>query len=43
MEKRRITGDLIQVFKMLSSNDRVDFNNYFKFSNQIAQEAITAE
>ena len=36
-------GDLIQVFKMLRSKDRVDFNNFFKFSDQIEQEAITAE
>ena len=43
MEKRRVRDDLIQVFKMLRSKDRVDFNNFFKFSHQIEQEAITAE
>ena len=30
MEKRRFRGDLIEVFKMLRSNDRVDFNNFFE-------------
>ena len=29
MEKRRARGDLIQVFKILVSKDRVDFNNFF--------------
>ena len=43
MEKRRFRDALIQVFKMLRSKDRVDFNNLFKFSHQIEQEAITAE
>ena len=38
MEKCRIRGDLIQVFKMLRSKNRVDFNNFFKFSHQIEQE-----
>ena len=32
MEKRRVRGDLIQVFKMLNSKDRVDFNNFFSNS-----------
>ena len=43
MERRRVRGDLIQAFKVLRSKDRVDFNNFFKFSHQIKQEAITAE
>src|SRR6266496_6123561 len=30
MEKRRVRGDLIQVFKMLKGKDRVDFNKFFK-------------
>ena len=43
MEKRRVRGDLIQVFKMLRNKDRIDFSNFWKFSHQIEQEAITAE
>ena len=43
MEKRRVRGNLIQVFKMLRSKDRVDLNNFFKFSHQIEQEAITGQ
>ena len=43
MKKRRVRGDIIQVFNMLLSKDRVDFNKFFKFSLQIEQEAITAE
>ena len=43
MEKRRVRGDLIQVFKMLRSKDGVDSKYVFKFSHQIEQEAITAE
>src|SRR6266496_4784187 len=30
MEKRRLWGDLIQVFKMLKDKDRVDFNKFFE-------------
>jgi len=33
MEKRRVRGDLIEVFKMLKSNDRVDFNKYFEIQS----------
>ena len=29
LKKRRVKGDLIQVFKMLTSKNRVDFNNFF--------------
>ena len=43
MEKRRVRGDLIQVFEMLRSKDGVDFNIFFKFSHPIEKEAITAE
>ena len=44
MEKRRVRGDLIQVFKMLRSKGRVDFNNFFfKFSHEMEPEVITAE
>ena len=32
MEKSRVRGDLIQVFKMLLSKDRVDFNKFFSNS-----------
>ena len=39
-----VRGDLIQVFKILLSKDRVDFNKKkFKFNFQIEQEAITTE
>jgi ribonuclease P/MRP protein subunit RPP40 len=30
MEKRRVRGDLIQVFKMLMDKDRADFNKFFE-------------
>ena len=30
MEKHRVRGDLMQVFKMLKDNDRVDFNKFFE-------------
>ena len=43
MEKRRVRGDLIEVFKVLRSNDRVDFNIFLKFSLIIEQEDITVE
>ena len=33
MEKRRVRGDLIQVFKMLISKDKVDFNNFFQIQS----------
>ena len=32
MKKRRVRGDLIQVFEMLRSKDRVDLNNFFSNS-----------
>ena len=36
MEKHRVRSDLIQVFKMWISKDRIDFNSFFfKFSHQI--------
>ena len=38
MEKCRVRGDLIQVFKMLRSKGRKDFNNFLKFSHQITAE-----
>ena len=39
MEKRRVRDDLIQIFKMLRSKDRVDFNNFFQIqsSNRTAE------
>ena len=43
MKKRRVKGDLIQVFKMLRNKDRIDFSNFLKFSHLIEQEAITAK
>src|SRR5882757_7759717 len=33
MEKRRVRGDLIEVFKMLSSKDGVDFINFFEIQS----------
>jgi len=33
MEKRRVRGDLIQVFKMLKDRDRVDFNKFFEIQS----------
>ena len=33
MKKRRVRGDLIKVFKMLRSNDKVDFNNFFEIQS----------
>ena len=33
VEKRRVRGDLIQVFKMLRSKDRVGFNNFLKIQS----------
>src|SRR5882757_9093707 len=32
-KKRRVRGDLIEVFKMLSSKDRVDFNKFFEIQS----------
>ena len=43
MEKRRVRGHLIQVFKMLRSKDRLDFNNVFQIQSSNRTEAITAE
>jgi ribonuclease P/MRP protein subunit RPP40 len=33
LEKRRVRGDLIEVFKMMKGFDNVDFNKFFKISN----------
>jgi hypothetical protein len=33
LEKRRIRGDLIQVFKMMKGFDKVDFSQFFEFFN----------
>ena len=42
IEKRKVRGDLIQIFKTLRSKDR-RFKKKFKFSHQMEQEAISAE
>ena len=34
LEKRRVRGDLIQVFKMIKGIDGVDYRNYFQLSNE---------
>ena len=31
--KRKVRGDLIQVYKMLRSKVRIDFNNFFKIQS----------
>ena len=33
LDKRRVRGDLIEVFKMMKGIDHVDFENFFKISN----------
>ena len=33
MDKRRVRDDLIQVFKMLISKDRIDFNQFFQIQS----------
>ena len=33
MEKRRVRGDLIQVFKMFKSKDRIEINNFFEIQS----------
>ena len=33
MEKRRVRGDLIQVFEMLRSKDKIDFNNFLEIQS----------
>ena len=33
MKKRRVRGDLMQVFKMLLIKDRVDLNNFFQMQS----------
>ena len=32
MEKRRVRGDLIQVFRMIKGFDRINYRNYFEFA-----------
>ena len=33
LEKRRVRGDLIQVFKMVKGEDKADFSKFFKFQD----------
>jgi len=42
LEKRRLRGDLIEIYKILSGKERVNSEDFFHFSQKVTTYAVTA-